>query len=81
MEWRAQIAMSNVDPFGADRDDIRAAVMTGNLMCAPAGDKITDEDFKAIVDSLADYLGRTKQDDFVDLKALERMKEANERHR
>ncbi len=69
--------MSTVDPYGEDRADLRHAVNTANVMASQAAEKPSDEDFRAIVNSLRDYLGRDKQKDEVDLNALERMKKRN----
>lgn len=75
MQWRAQQAAAIVEPTGDDRDDLRAAVMTANLMASQASEKISNDEFREMLVGLADYLQRRKQNDEVDLDALERMKQ------
>lgn len=73
--------MSHVEPFGEDRADLRAAVMTANQMCSQMTEAIDEVAFRDLVRGLADYMGVTKQDDHVDLDALERVKQQNGRNR
>lgn len=75
MEWRAQQAAAIVDPTGDERDDLRAAVMTANIISSQSSQEIADAEFKEMLVNLADYLQRRKQSDEVDLEALERMKQ------
>lgn len=55
-EWSAQIAQFNSEPWGEDRDDLRAAVMTAALMSMQCAKPPTDEEFGKWIDDLRSYL-------------------------
>jgi len=75
-EWAAQRALYEVAPWGERRADLRAAFVTANLMCSQSSQERSDEDFQAMVESLASYLkcDCDNDDEEADLTALERMK-------
>lgn len=76
-EWTVQIAMSEAEPFGDERADMRHAVLVANQMAASAGGKLSDEEFAGLIRALSDYLGDSKAEDEVDLEALEKVKQQN----
>lgn len=53
-EWACQVARSIVEPWGDERDDLRAAWNTLKLM--QFGEKPTDEELAGILDNLRFYL-------------------------
>lgn len=55
-EWAWQVAAWNVEPLGDDRDDMRMAVATANLMNMQAAKPISQEQFAELLNSLRGYL-------------------------
>lgn len=66
--------MASVQPLPADRDDLRAAVNTAALRNAMSMSKVSDEEYKNLVNALRGYLptGETETSDVpFDAAALE----------
>lgn len=54
-EWALQIALSVVDPWGDDRDDLRHAVNTAQRVASQAAES-QEAVFDAVVDAMTKYL-------------------------
>lgn len=79
-EWACQIAAQQVDPVGERRADLRAAVMTANLMAlmvqVHSGKPADDEEFRKTVRALANYLpGKEDFQEIDDMRAVEMLKQ------
>lgn len=73
--------MYEVAPFGERRADIRAAVMTANLLVMQAANKqeISEDEFRQVVSGLMQYLpDEEDQEDAADLEALKRLRKQGE---
>lgn len=69
--------MYQVAPFGERRKDLRAAVMTANLMLMQAANKqdVPPEEFGQIVSGLMRYLPDAEDyEDAADMEALRRLR-------
>lgn len=55
-QWSLQHAVHAAIPSGEARADLRAAVMTANLMTCQSAAEIDDADFRKMVNSLVGYL-------------------------
>lgn len=73
-QWALQRTLAHVQPFGEARADMRAAVMTANLMSMQAKEPIPDEAFAEMVKALSSYLpDESDYEDAADIEAARRI--------
>jgi len=68
-QWALQRTLYRIAPYGEQRSDMRAAMMTANLMAMQASEKIPEEQFSEMVKSLSSYL--RDESDYEDQDDLE----------
>lgn len=76
-QWRCQMALYAVDPWGDTRDDMRAAMNTANSIVSNVAN-ITDDQFRKLLTALHSYVPASVEDDSipVDVAILSQIKEA-----
>lgn len=78
-QWAVQQTLASVQPYGEQRADMRAAMMTANLMAMQSTKPIPDDEFAAMVDSLRSYLkDESDYEDVVDIEAARRIARKDE---
>jgi len=74
-QWALQCALYRVDPFGERRADIRSAFHTAAIVASNQQEKLSDEEFGDLIDTLTNYLpAHGNDEDKPDMDALARMK-------
>lgn len=54
-EWALQLAAESIDPYGEERDDMRAAINTANIIASNSVD-VSSEQMGEMIDGLRSYL-------------------------
>lgn len=55
-EWRMQIALCQVEPWGDDRDDMRAAVNTSRIVASHASEPLDESQLTKLIHDTRTYL-------------------------
>lgn len=77
-EWAMQMLMYQVYPFGERRADLRSGFHTANLIASQSAERISEGDFRDMIESLAAYLPCDQDlEEDVDFAALNSLKGDN----
>lgn len=78
-QWSVQMTLASVQPYGEQRADMRAAMMTANLMAMQSTKPIPDDEFNAMISSLRSYLpDESDYEDVTDIEAARRIARKDE---
>ena len=78
-QWALQQTLARVQPYGEQRADMRAAMMTANLMAMQSSKPVDDVDFSEMVESLMSYLkDASDYEDVTDIEAARKIARKDE---